>query len=219
MNDYKQEATSSTFNTSSLSRLANLINQAELFCKNQTKANRLELISISDTIVLFTPCDENSESSNYETLKLHSKACSWMLNNSAKEGFAIRGAVTIGEYAYLRNIVLGPGVDECASWYEQTDWLGVIFAPSAQFIIDQHRSQEGDPDTEWWDDEKIVYYKDIPVKNGFRGIKYCVSWGEEPTILNKIMENTVSLSRDIAVKHINTNKFLYKIRGNPRGDK
>lgn len=113
-------------------------------------------------------------------------------------------------------------------WYEQVDWLGVIFAPSAQFIIDAQRNKNKD---EWrnlrcdevdiklpnrnqipWHDEKIVAYEQIPVKNGFRGIDYCVDWGNEVTILNKVLENTISLSREIAIKYINTNKYLYALR-------
>jgi len=131
----------------------------------------------------------------------------------------LRGAITIGEYACLNNIIVGPGVDECASWYEQTDWLGVIFAPSAQFIIDERCNElkrtninTDGASPELWTDSKIVQYNNIPVKNGIRGIKYCVDWGNDAKILNKILENTISLSRDIAIKYINTNEYLYCLR-------
>ena len=39
-----------------------------------------------------------------------------------------------------------------------------------------------------------------------------VDWGNEVTILNKVLENTISLSREIAIKYINTNKYLYALR-------
>jgi len=217
MNDYKRQSQSvGLFDHTSLQSLANLINEARTVCKNS--CDSCTFISISDTIAVFSPCDRN-ENANYDTLKLHSEICSKILDMSAYEGFALRGAITIGEYACLDNVIVGPGVDECASWYEQTDWLGVIFAPSAQFVIDEQRSKvkrvlnelPGEA-PKLWADSKIVRYPDIPAKNGVRGIKYCVDWGNDTKVLNKILENTISLSRDIAIKYINTNKYLYALR-------
>lgn len=216
VNDYKKHSQSmELYNRTSLQNLASLIHQADAL--SQTLCKGCTFISISDTMAIFSPCDR-TEIANYETLKCHSEICSQILDMSARAGFALRGAITIGEYACLDNVMVGPGVDECASWYEQTDWLGVIFAPSAQFIIDEHRSKMRDrqefcvKESNYWSDAKIVEYSDIPVKRGFRGIKYCVDWGKEAQILNKILENTISLSRDIAIKYINTNKYLYALR-------
>lgn len=220
MNDYKKEMQSTgPFNCTSLQELADLIQRIDDLCKGEYRTYKL--ISISDTIALFSPC-ENEDAKNYKVLKDHAGICSKILDMSASAGFALRGAITIGEYAYFKNIIVGPGVDECASWYEQADWLGVIFAPSAQFIIDKQKgNRSGETDKRGpmgkkelipWGDEKIVQYRRIPIKNGFRGIDYCVDWGSEATILNKVLENTISLSREIAIKYINTNKYLYALR-------
>lgn len=225
MNDYKNKnQTEDVLNYDSLRKLAELIKEISQLCEEE---GNCRFISISDTIVLFSSCEKNEDSS-YETLKKHAKICSEILNISAKRGFALRGAITIGEFASYENIIVGSGVDECAGWYEQTDWLGVIFAPSAQFIIDNKRNlvkgtcdnppSSKDPSAGSrrvhipWQDENIIEYRSIPIKNGFRGINYCVDWGREETILNKVLENTISLSREIAVKYINTNRYLYELR-------
>jgi len=237
MNDYKKHSHSdSSFNLESLKLLAKLIGEAEEIYRKKCVEYTIKMndtcqvdnddgcdfISISDTIAIFTPCD-NNEASNYAVLKQHSEICSAILDKSAEEGFALRGAITIGDYACLKNIIVGPGVDECSSWYEQTDWLGVIFAPSAQFVIDEQRNKAEGADNEQtrngqilWNDSKIVEYHNIPAKNGVRGIRYCVDWGNDTEILNKILKNTISLSRDIAIKYINTNNYLYALR--PRKD-
>jgi len=230
MNDYKQQSQSIQTNYNSLQKLVNLIEKIKHECDVRCdKANqKLEFISISDTIALFSPCEgRDNDEENYNILKLHAELCSQVMDISADAGFALRGAITIGEYACLGNVIVGSGVDECASWYEQTDWLGVIFAPSAQFIIDTQRNKNKDerhsrcdeadgrlPKRNQipWYDKKIVAYRHIPVKNGFRGIDYCVDWGNRATILNKVLENTISLSREIAIKYINTNKYLYALR-------
>lgn len=230
MNDYKQQSQSAHFNYNSLQKLANLIKTINEECNARCKeyGTSLKFISISDTLALFSPCrsgDDDEE--NYNILKLHAELCSRVMDISAASGFALRGAITIGEFDYWNNVIIGPGVDECASWYEQVDWLGVIFAPSAQFVIDAQRNKNRDernlrcdeadgrrPKRNQipWYDQKIVAYRHIPVKNGFRGIDYCVDWGNEVTILNKVLENTISLSREIAIKYINTNKYLYALR-------
>lgn len=230
VNDYKQQSQSVQFNRNSLQMLADLIQQINEVCsaRCEEKGVGLKFISISDTIALFSPCEKrDSDTENYNMLKLHAELCSQVMDISADAGFALRGAVTIGEYAYLGNVIVGPGVDECASWYEQADWLGVIFAPSAQFIIDTQRNKDKAErsnryneelrkppfrDQIPWYDEKIIAYRRIPVKNGFHGIDYCVDWGREATVLNKVLENTISLSREIAIKYINTNKYLYALR-------
>lgn len=230
MNDYKQQSQFDQPNRNSLQKLADLIQAINEECDMQCKKYGItsEFVSISDTIAIFSPCkSRNDDEENYKMLKLHAELCSQVMDISAETGFALRGAITIGEYACLGNVIVGPGVDECASWYEQTDWLGVIFAPSAQFIIDAQRNKNDDERNSRcvesdgrhpkrnqipWRDKKIVAYGHIPVKNGFRGIDYCVDWGNKETILNKVLENTISLSREIAIKYINTNKYLYALR-------
>ena len=213
MNDYKQQSQSVQFNRNSLQTLADLIQQINGVCtaRCEEQGIKLKFISISDTIALFSPCEKrDSDTENYNMLKLHAELCSQVMDISANAGFALRGAVTIGEYAYLGNVIVGPGVDECASWYEQADWLGVIFAPSAQFIIDTQRNKDENERRNRYDeasrkpafreqipwyDKKIVAYRRIPIKNGFHGIDYCVDWGRQASILNKVLENTLVKSQ------------------------
>lgn len=226
INDYKNQLQpNGTSSRTSLESLAVLINEAKKACKEFDPS--CKFISISDTIALFSPSPslskEDDEVANYEMLKLHSKICSKMLDMFALKGFALRGAITIGKYAHHKNILVGPGVDECASWYEQTDWLGVIFAPSAQFIIDEQYNKSKQKQrrrilrrrnqpSKLWSDSKIIRYNDIPVKGSAHKIQYCVDWGNDPEILNAPLQKTISLSREIAIKYINTNKYLYNLQ-------
>jgi hypothetical protein len=218
MNDYKKHSQMSPTesNYSSLEALDKLIMTADEICNKKCDALgcKPEYISISDTVAIFTPCKEEEY---YTHLKLHADICSEFMDAAAKIGFALRGAITIGEYATLKNIFVGPGVDECASWYEQTDWIGVIFAPSAQFIIErieqkEQKKKEEQEENFIWRDDNIIHYKGIPLKKGVKCLKYCVAWGDDSEILNKMLENTVSLPIDVAIKYINTNEFLYETR-------
>lgn len=63
----------------------------------------------------------------------------------------------------------------------------------------------------YWSDAKIVEYSDIPIKRGFWGIKYCVDWGSEAEILNKIFgKHHCAIPR--YCHQINANKYLYALR-------
>ena len=216
MNDYKKSSQNNNPVAppikTSLSALTELLKKIKDLCDKKN----LTFVSVSDTIAIFScSAEKDDDDKNYKELNKHAEVCNEILDISAKDGFPLRGAITIGEYTHEGNVFMGPGIDECASWYEESDWLGVIFAPSAQFVIDKHCQIGKNQDEKQaiaWRDGVIVYYSHIPLKKGLSGIKYCVAWGEEETILNEVLKNTVSLSKEIAVKYMNTNKYLYSLR-------
>jgi hypothetical protein len=47
-------------------------------------------------------------------------------------GALFRGCISVGEYLYEENIVLGPAIFDAARWYESADWMGVIVSPESQ---------------------------------------------------------------------------------------
>ena len=47
-----------------------------------------------------------------------------------------RGAVSIGDFLYENNVVLGPAVFDAHDWYEVADWCGVIFSPKIQLWLE-----------------------------------------------------------------------------------
>jgi hypothetical protein len=47
-------------------------------------------------------------------------------------GELFRGCITVGDYLYEENTVLGPAIFDAARWYEAADWLGVIISPESQ---------------------------------------------------------------------------------------
>lgn len=45
----------------------------------------------------------------------------------------VRGAIGYGRFCLMDNMLMGPAVDEVASWYEAVEWLGAVFTPTASF--------------------------------------------------------------------------------------
>lgn len=92
-----------------------------------------KLLSISDTIAIFTP--KLPSITEKQLLELHSTMARYILEQSILKKYPIRGAITYGEYNFKNNVMIGPGIDECASWHEKCDWIGAHFTPTAQFIL------------------------------------------------------------------------------------
>ncbi|MBR1533921.1 MAG: hypothetical protein IJ639_06130 [Ruminococcus sp.] len=152
------------------------------------------LISISDTIAIFTPKIFNI--THQELLSIHTKIAKNFIESSCKEGYAIRGAISFGLYCIKDNIMIGPGIDECASWHEQCDWIGVHLTPSAQFNISNTQLPEF-----------VIEYGDIPTKNRIN-LKYCVDWQITREEFGKLVKKAKAILPEISAKYLNTFKFL-----------
>ena len=153
-----------------------------------------KLISISDTIAVFTP--RLSTVTEIKLIEMHVDLSRFILEQSVEQGFPIRGAITYGEYSFKDNIMIGPGIDECASWHEKADWIGSILTPSAQFKLQP-----------CYNKDKIVKYR-IPFKGNTPAINCCVKWKLEDGVFDKLLKNTKAMLPEIASKYLNTNDFL-----------
>lgn len=87
------------------------------------------LLSISDTLIIYT------NSAKDYAVDLHVQICSYIIPESIKRNIPVRGAISYGKFAVRNNIVVGPAVDEAASWHEQANWIGVILTPSTKYSL------------------------------------------------------------------------------------
>ena len=116
-------------------KLAESVEFALVDKNNRGASNGVEVLSISDTIVLLTPGPPSV------TIDIHSMLSAFSLEEGLKDGLMLRGAISYGEFDRKKNIMLGPAVDKAVSWHESTDWIGVIFTPSAKFAVQGKCSQ------------------------------------------------------------------------------
>jgi hypothetical protein len=177
-----------------LGMLEDLVGQAQEIAKAQRgrdDVSETRVLSISDTIVLLT------EGKVADVTPIHGQICNKLLPVSARRGIPLRGATSYGEFSASGTIVIGPAVDEAASWHENLDWIGVVLAPGSEF--------NHDPVPPW------VQYAKAPVKGlGSRNL-WCVEWGEEwvdDVEIRKIFGAAGPLAPAIAVKYMNTLDFL-----------
>lgn len=156
------------------------------------------LISISDTIAVFTP--KVSHAKEHELLKIHAEFSRYVLETCCSNNYAIRGAINYGEYSTMKNIMLGPGIDECASWHEMGNWIGVHLTPTAEIFWDDHNGT----------DNNIYLYDNIPLKTGAK-VQYCVNWSVSKAEFDNLALKNRALLPEIACKYTNTRKFLKQV--------
>ncbi|KEK17916.1 hypothetical protein BAMA_10565 [Bacillus manliponensis] len=149
-----------------------------------------DVLSISDTIAIFTPGDAD------KALSIHAKICKYIIPESIKNNIPVRGATSYGEYSRKGNIMIGPAIDEAASWHEATNWIGVILAPSGQFEL---RNE----DMYNW-----IEYDKIPFKNRVPGLNRCVDWEMDEEEAVKQFKSMGLFVPGIAEKYLNTYEFM-----------
>lgn len=156
----------------------------------QMRGTETQVLSISDTIAIFTPGDP------FPTTAIHGELCRYAIPQSIKRMIPLRGATAYGNFSCSANVMLGPAVDEAASWHEATDWIGVILTPTAMF-------QLGSEVPDVW-----VKYPKIPLKGKVIGMDLCVNWNfHEENILDYFSKMGPHVP-EIASKYLSTNSFL-----------
>lgn len=149
-----------------------------------------DVLSISDTIVILT------KGPAQPTLTIHSRICKEILPLSLKNDVPLRGAIAYGKYSRDGNILIGPAIDEAASWHELTNWIGVNLTPSAKFsLIGKSTPQE------------LIKYT-IPFKKKFPSLDLCVDWDYDISEVISLFQKRGPFVPEIAEKYLNTFTFL-----------
>jgi len=153
-----------------------------------------EVISISDTIGLFTRASEQQASS---ALELHGRVCSNVIPVSIEEGIPVRGATSFGEYRLFDTRFVGQAIDEAAAWYEQADWIGVHMTPSADFCKSDAKR-----------DALTAWTRYQPPRITWRTL--CVHWDASLPLLRQVFRQSGPIGPEIVGKFTNTIAFIEK---------
>ncbi|MDQ0087607.1 hypothetical protein J2T12_001001 [Paenibacillus anaericanus] len=157
-----------------------------------------EIISISDTIAIITYGDDIDV-----VLEFHGVLSALLIARGLQLGIPLRGATSYGKLNTKDNILIGPAVDEVASWYETVNWIGVIQTPSALWSVTRECQI-----TNLFINEKVLLKQHGSVMTNV------VNWPHVWTNHKKNEEDLKSvflrmgpLTPDIAIKLFNSKKF------------
>ncbi|RJR14819.1 MAG: hypothetical protein C4581_13260 [Nitrospiraceae bacterium] len=133
-----------------------------------------------------------------------------------------RGAFTFGEYIQDETVVAGPAIADVASWYEESDWFGIIATPyCSQFIsyMDQQKNKFNETLRDFFN-ETFIYY-DVPMKDAHTKKLWALAWPRLNSYIHTIESiNTIDwyynqlqalqIPKGTEAKYMNTEKFLMK---------
>lgn len=219
-------------------KLASIIKKIEGVSKNDVPKHvlnfdgcnkiKIEILSISDTIVIMSYFDNYTEGRELTlpkyiltSLYIHSKICGEAIREGLKNNIYLRGATSLGKFEKKDNILLGEAIDEAADWHEQTDWIGVILSPKA--LMYYKLPKDCLNELQKFYDYPDVYeelncwteYNKLPLKDRKINLNICLNWVDDTVCLIKekdmIFANVGSLTKDIAPKYLNTFYFIKDI--------
>lgn len=156
---------------------------------NSFRGLNTDVVSISDTIAIFTPGTAEL------AIQIHGELCKYLILESIIRGIPLRGATSYCAYSRQENIMIGSAIDESASWHESTNWMGVILSPSAIFEL------RGNVPNPW------IKYPAIPFKKKI-SLQYCIEWNIAKNDLMDNFKNRGPFIPEIAEKYVNTNDFI-----------
>ncbi|MBX2978664.1 MAG: hypothetical protein KF905_05155 [Flavobacteriales bacterium] len=142
---------------------------------------RVEVLTISDTIAI--TCHGELD----ESVELLSYVGNYLIINGIGCHLPLRGALSYGLFKSSSNVLLGPAVDEVASWYENSEWIGGFLTPSASLKVNIDNFVY----------PHLLVRHDVPTKNGTYKNGLCLNW----PIVWASEENAVE-ARDRFISHI-----------------
>lgn len=123
-------------------------------------------------------------------------------------GWLFRGAVSAGIYYEGRRALIGPAIDEAASWYQATNWAGVMLTQSAEKAL---MCFQRDWDTlagRGW------VRTEIPLKNGHDLSGFALAWPARVSTQSAQVSQSFgsgNISREVTEKRRNTMRFFDEV--------
>jgi hypothetical protein len=138
-----------------------------------------------------------------------------------KNPIALRGAISIGDYIKEKSTLIGPAVADAASWYEQSQWLGVMTTPSCSLKWEAFVEATTNQDPSSVAKIPLSYVKyQIPLKDGKCLKSHAVSWpalffrapddrpGAQPRAFFLTLLSRFPIPFGTEIKYTNTIKFF-----------
>ncbi|AFS80048.1 hypothetical protein NKOR_00650 [Candidatus Nitrosopumilus koreensis AR1] len=143
----------------------------------------MKIRSFSDTVLMsFSPDPEiplkTQDWGDHVLLKFASSAASYLLALGLCLNIPFRGCIAYGDYYENDRALTGKIMFEAAEYYEQSQWIGVSLAPSANIIASRNASLSAD--NEDYNENVYITPYDVPLKgltekNGY-GINFIKSY-------------------------------------------
>jgi hypothetical protein len=151
---------------------------------------------LSDTIVIVIKSEEP------HCLLLLANLVYGLFAHFFESNLFLRGAVTWGKYSQSKSgsSFIGPAIDDVASWYEESNWIGAVLTPKTNYLMDLFPNF-----TMGVNGYQVTPYikYNVPSSSGNANHLYSVNW---PAYLEASYKNLPTNKNDIKTK-----KFMYNL--------
>jgi hypothetical protein len=184
--------------------------------KKYDKELKIIKILFGDTIIAYIKF--NYSKNNMEDLELinnlvyFSRWIQPIIWEALRNHILLRGAISIGYfYSYeVNKILLGPAVSDVASWYEQSDFFGIICTPLAGFYVAQYDEPLSGIREHVKNDiineiPKIFVRYDVPLKENRKHYLYSINWidiYDYDSDYKKYVDDSMNKFKDLTLNNI-----------------
>lgn len=158
-----------------------IIEQKKLIEDNLKQAVTIDVICLSDTLIVCVSLNEIDRIDDKYLLCFMPILIDTFFYKQIKNNQVFfRGAISYGKFTYSteQNIIMGHALDEVSDWYESTDWIGIILSPSAEYALEKLVMEKESTDSLVEGMKKrFIEYDKIPFKKEITArCKYAYLW-------------------------------------------
>ncbi len=193
---------------------------------------RLKIMNFSDSIFITFVCSK----SNFLEEKMRLIWFCDLLNSPFQEalidGLFLRGSISQGSFYRKSNMLIGPCVDDAASYYEKANWFGIICTPSTTYALSYALALEKTKNVQKefrivanvkddpYKDHFVIEY-DVPMKGSqseylfvidwpklFSASRFNIAMGVEPRDNLKLLFSKYPIPESAIEKYNNTLAFF-----------
>jgi len=107
---------------------------------NNRQLSGVSLYAFSDTFIVSMRGHERLIKDPIEFVELICNAIIPPFLRSMQYDFFFRGVISMGWFSDSSRMLIGPAVDEAATYYEAADWVGISISPSTHAILRNYTS-------------------------------------------------------------------------------
>jgi hypothetical protein len=133
----------------------------------------LDYITFSDTIIITFHWDGVETEAMIPYIV---RMIDGLYSSCLAEDLLMRGAMSYGRFIKEENIIIGPAIDDAASWHDKAQLVGCVLTPNTTLLYDSGIDYvERNPHTDYDYRQHAIKYK-TPFKGGVAYDLYNVNW-------------------------------------------
>ncbi len=138
---------------------------------------------------------------------------STLIASGLRIGLKLRGALALGDFVKGKSIVVGPAIDDAATWYEEAQWVGCMLTPNTNDFLDRYYRGLRAWSVEHHHKRFVAWTKwKVPLKDENHLDTYAVNW---PWFLHRSDSGDFDLSREARGNFISLLDTLDTMRALP----